>query len=459
MLVTAMPATPNPNAAPAAATTRRAFCSSGAAALLLAQSDLLCAQAQVKVQASPPATPTRPDVAAVDHDRILAAAQKCLAQPPTPLTSLQCARSPGTIHDYYSEAEPSPDAAAPTPAGSSAKAPPAPFTAHRDALFSLGLAVPALAAAYLLTGEDRYAAHAAAHLRAWFVDPATRMAPSLDFGHVLAPQPLNGERVTIQTNSSFGAAPNPPAAGSFEGILETLPLVEIAQAIPFLAPSPALTEADRNALNAWFAAYLRWLTQPQDSGPRLAALARDQKDHHGTSWLLQASAYTTLSTPEGTAPKSESAAMDELRHCFRTVTLRAQISAAGTFPHELGSATPYRNSLFNLDMLAGICQLLSTRFESVWDYQLDDGPGMRSAIAYHFPFIADRKLWPFRADSEHFDELPGRRASLLFTARAYQRPEYAALWKTLPPDPPTPGVLRTLPIHQPVLWVRQSPRL
>ena len=101
--------------------------------------------------------------------------------------------------------------------------------------------MPALAAAYLLTGEDRYAAHAAAHLRAWFVDPATRMAPSLDFGHVLAPQPLNGERVTIQTNSSFGAAPSPPAAGSFEGILETLPLVEIAQAIPFLAPSPALT--------------------------------------------------------------------------------------------------------------------------------------------------------------------------------------------------------------------------
>ena len=55
----------------------------------------------------------------------------------------------------------------------------------------------------------------------------------------------------------------------------------------------------------------------------------------------------------------------------------------------------------------------------------------------------------------HFTELPGRRASLLFTARAYQRPEYAALWKTLPPDPPSADVLRTLPIHQPLLWVRQ----
>ena len=137
--------------------------------------------------------------------------------------------------------------------------------------------------------------------------------------------------------------------------------------------------------------------------------------------------------------------------------MRSQISAEGTFPHELGSATPYRDSLFNLDMMAGICRLLSTRFESVWDYQLEDGPGMRSAIAYHFPFILERDRWPFRADAQHFSELPARRASLLFSARVYQRPEYAALWKTLPPDPPTPDVLRTLPIHQPLLWVREPP--
>jgi hypothetical protein len=82
---------------------------------------------------------------------------------------------------------------------------------------------------------------------------------------------------------------------------------------------------------------------------------------------------------------------------------------------------------------------------------------MRSAIAYHFPFIADRTLWPFRADSSHFDQLPGRRASLLFTARAYQRPEYAALWRKLPPDPAALDIQQTMPIRQPLLWVRQPP--
>src|ERR1035437_5041028 len=83
---------------------------------------------------------------------------------------------------------------------------------------------------------------------------------------------------------------------------------------------------------------------------------------------------------------------------------------------------------------------------------------LHDAVPIYFPFIADRGLWPFRADVAHFDQLPGRRASLLLSARAYQRPEYAALWKTLSPDPAAPDVLRTLPIHQPLLWVRQPPR-
>jgi hypothetical protein len=381
----------------------------------------------------PAATPTRPDVAAIDHDRILAAAQRWLEQKPVTVTSLPCSRSPGTVHDYYSEAEPEagPDGAA-KPAAQPA------FLAHRDALFAFGQAVPALAAAYLLTGEERYAGHAVEWLRAWLVDAETRMTPAIEFGQTL-----------ISSSGKEGRA---------EGILEVLPLVEIAIAVPFLAASPGLTEADGKAVEAWFAAYLEWLTKPEDSGPRLAALARDRKDHHGTSWLLQTSAYATLAAAQGDVARAEDAMLAELRHRYKRVTLRAQMKEDGTFPQELVSATPYRDSLFNLDMMAGVCHLLSTRFDSVWDYSLEDGPGMRSAIAYHFPFIADRSLWPYKADSQHFKELPGRRASLLFAARAYERPEYAATWKTLPPDPASPEILRTMPIHQPLLWVTQPAR-
>ncbi|HWB32500.1 MAG TPA: alginate lyase family protein [Acidobacteriaceae bacterium] len=427
-----MPTPPNP----VTRASRRRFCALSAGAALgwspAARAAAFAAQPQA-------GTATRPDVAAIDHDRILAAAERYLTLEPEPITLLLCPRSPGTANEYYSERE------ATTGAKSVA------FVAHRDALFSLGLAVPALAAAYALTGDSRYANHAGLHLRAWFVTPKTRMKPSMD----LAQAPPAAAKTTV-ADAAEAHTESAVVSGSYQGILEALPLVEIAQALPFLTP---LEETDRAAVRAWFAEYYHWLTDRRDSGPRLAALARDSRNHHATSWLLQASACAYLAAPTGDVGRSEDNALGSLRHLFKSTMLRAQISPDGYFPHEITSQTPYRDSLFNLDMLAAVCQLLSTRLESVWDYQLDEGPSMRAAVAYYFPFIADRGRWPYRADSSHFGELPSRRVSLLFAARAYQRPEYAGLWKTLQPDPPSPEVQRTLPIHQPLLWVRQPPAI
>jgi Alginate lyase len=411
--------------------TRRGFCAGGSAALVGGLWGWWGVWGQTV--ASVAAGDTHPDVAAIDRARILAQAERYLTAAPVTVTSLPSLRSPGGAHDYFSEAVAEADFDAVPVA-----APGAPvFTAQRDALFRLGLAVPALTAAYVLTKETRYAEGAAVHLRAWFVAPATRMNPSLDYGSVLA-------------------GPKADEGGRLEGILETLPLAEVAVAVRILAESDALSDADVAGVKGWFAAYLTWLTAPQDSGPRLAALARDSKDRNGSSWMLQVAAYTLLTVADASGPANESSAATELRHRFRRVMLRAQMRADGTFPNELRTANPYRNSLENLDLFAGICQLLSTRFESVWEYQLEDGPGMRSAIAYHFPYIADRTKWPFRADAAHFNELPGRRESLLLCARAYQRPEYAALWKELKPDPADEEVLRSLPLRQPLLWARRA---
>ena len=69
--------------------------------------------------------------------------------------------------------------------------------------------VPALAAAWVLTGEARYSEHAARHLRAWFVDPDTRMAPHLRYAQAI-----------------HGVSP-----GRGTGIIDTIHLVEVARAL------------------------------------------------------------------------------------------------------------------------------------------------------------------------------------------------------------------------------------
>jgi hypothetical protein len=351
-----------------------------------------------------PATSTsRPNVAAIDHDRIIAQADQAIKVPVTPITATDSDKSPGPPNDYFSEP--------PEQLGA--------FLGHRDALFSLGHTIPTLAAAYALTHEDRYAKQAAAHLQAWFVTKETAMTPTLEFAQL-----------------ATGAK-----AGKPEGVIEGLPLVEIAQSVPFLSNAESVSAELVDGVTKWFTNYLDWLNTS-----RMAGLARDMRDHNGSSWMLQAAACAKVNIKDDRA-------LTTLRHQFRSATIRAQITFDGSFPRELSTPTPYRNSLFNLDLLAGTCELLTTRFESVWAYELQDGPGMRVAIARYFPFMVNRGSWPYRADSAFFTQLPLRRPVLLFAARAYSHPDYADLWKTLPADTTNPELDRTFPIRQPILWV------
>jgi hypothetical protein len=393
--------------------TRRVFCSQ--AATLLLTPHILHSQ-------TTSTSTSHPNVAAIDHDRILKAADNYLTQKPTPITTIPCPRSPGTPHDFYSEA----DDYWPDPADPKApyiqrvgSANPDAFTAHRDALLNFGLTVPALTAAFVLTHDERYAQQAATQLGAWFVDPATSMTPNILYGQTILPA----------------------KTGRPEGVVEAVFLAEIAQCLQFLAFSDSLSQKTSDGITAWFTSYLDWLNTS-----RLAGLARDLKNHHASSWLLQAAACARLNTKDDRP-------LTELRQRFKTSTIRAQITADGNFPHELTTPWPFRNSLFNLDLLTAACDLLSTRFETVWTYDLQDGPGMRSVVARMYPFIQNRGTWPYQADLDHFTALPLRRPALLLAARAYNRPEYADLWKTLPPDPTIPEIQRTFPINQPLLWV------
>ena len=140
------------------------------------------------------------------------------------------------------------------------------------------------------------------------------------------------------------------------------------------------------------------------------------------------------------------------RNRYKTVLLPNQVAADGSFPEELRRTKPYGYSLFNLDAMTTVCQIASSDTDNLWRYELPDGRGIRKAVAFLFPFIANKKSWPHKTDVMYHDEWPMRHPSLLFAGLALEEQKYLDLWKTLPADSKVEEVIRNFFVRQPLLW-------
>jgi hypothetical protein len=171
---------------------------------------------------------------------------------------------------------------------------------------------------------------------------------------------------------------------------------------------------------------------------------RDAKNNHGTCWVEQAAEFARYT--------GNSKITDFCRDRFKT-DLVHQIAADGSLPDELRRTKPYGYSLFNLDAMATVCQILSTPRDDLFAFETANGAGMKKAMEFMFPFIADKKRWPHSPDVMYFDNWPVRQPSLLFTGLALHKTEYIALWRRLDPDLKVEEIIRNFPIRQPVLWL------
>jgi hypothetical protein len=352
------------------------------------------------------------DLEAFEHDRVLRAADRYLAEKPVTVTAAHSPRSAGGPHDFFSEADywwPDPK----NPDGPyiqrDGMSNPDNFVEHRRAMVRLSLIVPALAAAYKITSDRKYSDQAALHLRAWFVDDASRMNPNLQYA-----QAIKG------VNTGRGT-----------GIIDTLHLVEVARA----ASRTGLSSNDLAGVRAWFASYAEWMnSQPY------GIAERDAKNNHGTCWVAQVAAFSELT--------GDAKLTAYCRDRFRTVLIPNQEKPDGSFPEELRRTKPYGYSLFNLDALAIVAQTLD-----LWKWNLPDGRGIARAMEYMYPFMLDKTKWPLPPDVMYDKEWPIAQPSLLFAGLALNKPEYVALWRKLDHDPTVEEVLRNWPVRQPLLWV------
>lgn len=347
-----------------------------------------------------------------------------MMQVPVTVTATSCERSAGGLHDFYSEGDywwPNPDDPNGPYIQRDGQTNPENFTAHRQAMIRFSQVVGTLASAYILTGDESYVKHAVTHLKAWFINPETRMNPSL-----LYAQAIQG-RVT----------------GRGIGIIDMIQMMEVAQGVLVMEKAKEFSPEDFHQIQQWFEKYLIWVTTHP-----YGVSEREALNNHGTCWAMQVAVFARLTRNQ--------ALLDYCRERFKKVLLPTQLATDGSFPLETKRTKPYGYSLFNLDAMTTLCHVLSTPAASLWDFTLSDGRTLRKAVDFLYPYVADKAKWPFGEDVMYWDNWPVAHPFLLFAYAKYGRTPWLESWKKLDHNPQTEEVIRNLPIRNPLLWTHVS---
>jgi hypothetical protein len=363
------------------------------------------------------------DVEAIDRERILKAADAALQLGPLTITKYPAKLSEGGTNDFYSNADyfwPDPKKPDGLPyINRDGESNPNNFDQHRMVMRQLRDAVAALGAAYKITGDDRCVAKAVELLRVFFLDPQTRMNPNLKYAQAVP-----------------GRSP-----GRSWGIIDGLHLVEIPPAITAMQNSSAFPPDVLAGLKQWFVELADWMMTSENGRTEGAA-----KNNHSVAYFVQIASFARFT---GDAEK-----LAECRRQFKEVFVPNQMAADGSFPLELKRTKPYGYSIFQLDNMTTLCQVLSTPDDNLWTFKLPDGRGIAVAMQYLYPFLADKSKWPLPPDVQAWNDWPAREPSLLFAGLALDKPKYLELWRKLPADPTDTEVRRNMAITQPILWLR-----
>lgn len=214
--------------------------------------------------------------------------------------------------------------------------------------------------------------------------------------------------------------------------------MDVAQGI--IVMQNEINSDDLNAVKIWFKQYLTWLMTHPNGKAEMAA-----KNNHGTCFIMQVASFAKLTQDS-----------ELLKFCssrYKTVLLPSQMAQNGSFPLEMARTKPYGYSIFNLDAMATLCQILSTKEDNLWLYESSDGKSIKKGVTFLYPFIADKSKWPLKPDVMYWEEWPVAHSFLVFAARAYQKKEWLNTWENLEHQPQVEEVVRNLVIKYPLIWV------
>lgn len=266
-------------------------------------------------------------------------------------------------------------------------------------------AVETLSLAFWFTGQERYAVKAAALLRTWFLQPATRMNPNLQYAQAI-PGITSGRGI---------------------GIIDTHNFISLQDGVALLAGSAAWTPSDQSAMQEWLQSYYQWLRTSANGLDEASEL-----NNHGT-WYDALTVALALGTGH----------LDDARSILQalpTKRLAVQLDLQGRQPLELARTNSLNYSIFNLMAYLNLAQLGQAAGVEVWKLSTTDGKSIASALRAIAPYADPNKPWP-QVDLQDSD----RAKIVLLLAQALQLFEDPLLRATVNAHPEAPTMLLRMP--------------
>ncbi len=364
----------------------------------------------------------KPDAAGLfDEKDVMAQAEKSLRVAIPHITDAVSPHSPGTIHDYYSDADYWwPDETKPDGLPfvmKDGQTNPDNFVRHRLILRQMRNLVSSLACGYQISGREDFAERAVGILKEFFLDERTRMHPNLEYA-----QAIQGI-----------------CKGRSIGVIDTLHLVDVPFAIEAVKHASCMDQETYQRLQDWFAQYLGWmLTSRNGIGEMI------HPNNHSICYFVQVAAFASFTDNEQI--------LQFCRDQFKT-HLIGQLKSDGTFPKELHRTKPYSYCAFVLDNFITLCYLLSTPDDNLWAFRSPEGSCCRKALDFMMPYLVDKASWPYPPDIMHFEAFPVRYSFLVFAGLMLGDERCLALYRRLPLHSDDEEARRNMAIQYPMLWV------
>jgi hypothetical protein len=270
------------------------------------------------------------------------------------------------------------------------------YLLHDDSqMGKLCSSVKELTLAWYFTGDEKYAQKARKLLKVWFIDPATRMNPNLDYAQYI-PGICNGRGI---------------------GIIETAALTTIPDMLVILQSGKYNNAGLVSGIKKWYSQYLNWL-QTSENGRS----EHSQINNHGTYYDLQVVDYAIFTG-------NKTMAIQTLQHStFNRID--QQFTVDGAQPLELIRTKSWSYANMNLWAWCRLAVMASQLNIDLWHRQTMDGKGIETAVKWMIPYALKEKPWRYE-QIEPFGY--GTLKQIVHTSSAvYKDPSFSRFLKEYP---------------------------